>query len=101
MGLQSVQFPPGNWVTPAGSEVPAEPALVREAGVRGDLRQGEVVASPQELLRPPDAAREDVPVRGQTGSRLELPCEVVGAESGDRSLLLRLPRPARMVRPNA
>jgi hypothetical protein len=69
-------------------EVVGEPALVREAGARGDLRQGEVVASLQELLRPVDAAGDDVLVRRQPGGRLELPREVVGAEAGDRSDLL-------------
>jgi hypothetical protein len=39
-------------------EVMAELALVREAGVRGDLRQGEVAAPLQDLLRPFDAARD-------------------------------------------
>src|SRR5262249_24103312 len=47
-------------------EVMGELALVREAGPRGDLRQGEVVASLQELLRPVDAAREDELVRRQS-----------------------------------
>jgi len=37
-------------------EVMTEHALAREAGVRGDLRQGEVAAL-QKLLRPLDAAR--------------------------------------------
>ena len=36
-------------------EVMGELALVREAGVRGDLRQGEVAAGLQELLGPLDA----------------------------------------------
>ena len=34
-----------------------ELALVREAGARGDLRQGEVAACLQELLGPLDAAQ--------------------------------------------
>jgi hypothetical protein len=39
-------------------ELLGKPALVREAGACGDLRQGEVAAL-QELLRPFDAARDD------------------------------------------
>jgi len=46
-------------------EVVGELALVREAGVRGDLRQGEVVASLQELLGSFDAAGDHVLVRRQ------------------------------------
>jgi hypothetical protein len=38
----------------------AELALVREAGARGDFRQGEVAAPLQELLGPLDAAGDDV-----------------------------------------
>jgi hypothetical protein len=53
-----------------------ELALVREAGVRGDLRQGEVAAALQELLRPFDAAHDEVLVRRQPGGRLELPGEM-------------------------
>src|SRR5262249_48143840 len=45
-------------------EVTGELVLVPEAGARGDLRQGEVVASLPELLRPFDAAGDDVLVRG-------------------------------------
>src|SRR5262245_45108472 len=44
-------------------EVMGELALVREAGVRGDLRQGEVASGLQELLGPLDAAGDDVLVR--------------------------------------
>src|SRR3979490_3198225 len=65
-------------------EVLAEHALVREAGARGDLRQGQVRSCLQELLRPLDAAHDDVLVRRQPGGRLELPGEVVGTEAGDR-----------------
>src|SRR5262249_26430809 len=68
-------------------EVTGELVLVPEAGARGDLRQGEVVASLPELLRPFDAAGHDVLVRGKPGGRLELPGEVVGAEAGDRGQL--------------
>src|SRR5215468_2036464 len=59
-----------------------ELALVREAGVRGNLRQGEVASGLQELLGPLDAARNDVLVRRQPGGRLEPPREVAGAEMG-------------------
>src|SRR6516225_5552161 len=59
-----------------------ELALVREAGVCGDLRQGEV-ASLQKELGPLDAAQDDVLVRWEPGGHLELPCEVVDAEVGD------------------
>jgi hypothetical protein len=58
--------------------VAGELALVPEAGVRGDLRQGEVASGLQELPGPLDAAGEDVLVRRQPGGRLELPGEVVG-----------------------
>src|SRR5262249_34802366 len=64
-------------------EVMGELALVREAGVRGDLRQGEAASGLQELLGPLDAAGDDVLVRRQSGGPLELPGEVVGTEAGD------------------
>ena len=51
-------------------EVMGELALVREASVRGDLRQGEVASGLQELLGPLDAAGDDVLVRRQPGARL-------------------------------
>src|SRR6516165_1062065 len=70
-------------------EVMRELALVREAGVRGDLCQGEVASGLQELLGPLDAARDDVLVRRQHGGPLELPGEVVGAETSDRGQLLQ------------
>jgi hypothetical protein len=60
-----------------------EPALIREAGARRDLRAGEVAASSRELLGPLDAADDDVLVRRQSGGLLELPGEVVGVEVGD------------------
>ena len=69
-------------------EVMRELALVTEAGVRGDLRQGEVASGLQELPGPLDAAGEDVLVRRQSGGPLELRDEVVGAEAGDRGQLL-------------
>src|SRR5262245_39476903 len=47
-------------------EVMGELALVREAGVRGDLRQGEVASGLQQLLGPLDAAGDDVLVRRQS-----------------------------------
>src|SRR6516162_6634191 len=59
-------------------EVLTEHALAREAGVRGDLRQGEVAAL-QKLLRPLDATQDHVLVRRQPGGPLELPREVVDA----------------------
>src|SRR5215475_764445 len=70
-------------------EVMRELALVREAGVRGHLRQGEVASGLQELLGPLDAARDDVLVRRQPGGPLELRDEVVGAEAGDGGQLLQ------------
>ena len=56
----------------------AELALVREAGVQGDLRQGQVRPCLQELLGPLDAAGDDILVRRQPGGPLELLREVVG-----------------------
>src|SRR6516164_1380966 len=70
-------------------EVMRELALVREAGVRGNLRQGEVASGLQELPGPLDAAGEDVLVRRQPGGPLELPGEVVGTEAGDSGQLLQ------------
>src|SRR5262245_29617213 len=69
-------------------EVMGKLALVREAGTGGDFRQGEV-AFAQELLRPLDAAGDDVLVRRQPGGPLELPGEVVGTEAGDGGQLLQ------------
>src|SRR5262245_28560195 len=68
-------------------EVMGELALVREAGVRVELRQGGVASGLQELLGPLDAAGDDVLVRRQPGGRLELPREVVGAEVRGRGQL--------------
>ena len=65
-------------------EVIAELTLVRKAGAGGDFRQG-VVALSQELLRPFNAAGDDVLVRWQPGGRLELPREVVDAKMGRRT----------------
>src|SRR6516225_4964771 len=62
-------------------EVVGELALVREAGARGDLRQGQVAASLQELLSPLDAAGDDELVRRQPGGPLELAGEVVRTEA--------------------
>src|SRR5262249_52011253 len=70
-------------------EVTRELALIREPGVRGDLRQREIAIGLQELLGPLGAAGDDVLVRRQSGGPLELPDEVVGAEAGDRSHLLQ------------
>src|SRR5262245_3940177 len=44
-------------------EVAGELALVREAGVHGDLRQGEIRSCMQELPGPLDAAQDHVLVR--------------------------------------
>src|SRR6516165_81348 len=68
-------------------EVPGELTLVREADVRGDLRQAEVGPPLQELPGPLDAARDDELVRRQPGGPLELPREVVGAATDDRGQL--------------
>src|SRR5262249_21604496 len=65
-------------------EVMGELTLIREPGVRGDLRQGQFGSGLEELPGPLDAARDDVLVRRQPGGGLELPREVVGAEAGDR-----------------
>src|SRR5260370_30091004 len=70
-------------------EVTGELALVREAGVRGNLRQGEVAAALQKLPGSFDATGDDVLVRRQPGGRLELSGEVVGTKVGDRSHLLQ------------
>src|SRR5690348_11712294 len=61
-----------------------EVALVREAGARRDLCQGEVAILLEELLRTLDATGDDVLVRRLSRRDLELPCEVVGAEMCDR-----------------
>src|SRR6516225_2900334 len=53
-------------------EVMAELALVREAGVRGHLRQGQVGSRLQVLPGPLDATGDDVLVRRQPGGGLEL-----------------------------
>src|SRR5262249_13371045 len=70
-------------------EVMGELALVREAGVLGDLRQGEIAVSLQELLGPLDTAGDDVLVRRPCGGPLEMPGEVVGTEAGDIGHLLQ------------
>src|SRR5262245_30132034 len=57
-----------------------EMALVREAGARRDLGQGEVTILSKELLRTLDATGDDVLVRRLSCRDLELPREVVGAE---------------------
>src|SRR5262245_49661935 len=66
-----------------------ELALIREPGVRGDLRQGQFWSGLQELPGLLDAAQDDVLVRGQPGGPLELPGEVVRAEAGDGGHLLQ------------
>src|SRR5499433_518408 len=70
-------------------EVMGELALIREPGVRGDLRQGPFGSGLEELPGPLDAAQDDVLVRRQPGGPLQLPDEVVGAEAGDRGQLLQ------------
>src|SRR5262249_21672372 len=70
-------------------EVMRELALVREAGVRGDLRQGGVAPGLQELLCPLEAARDDVLGRWHAGGPLERPGEVVGSKPSDRGQLLQ------------
>src|SRR5215472_11165212 len=70
-------------------EVMTELALIREAGVRGHLRQGEVASGLQELLGPLDAAGDDVLVRRQSSGPLELPDKVVGTDVGDSGHLLQ------------
>src|SRR5215470_1623406 len=70
-------------------EVMGELALIRELGVRGDLRQGQFGPGLQELPGPLDAAQDDVLVRRQPGGPLELRDEVVGTEAGDRGQLLQ------------
>ena len=62
-------------------EVVGELALVREAGVQGDLRQGKGRPSLQELPGPLDAAGDDVLVRRQPGGPPELPGDVMGART--------------------
>jgi hypothetical protein len=69
--------------------VTGELALVREAGLRGDLRQGEIAAGLQKLLGSFDATADYVFVRRQSGRRLELPREMVRAETGDSSHLFQ------------
>ncbi len=64
-----------------------ELALVTEAGVQGDLRQGQVRPCLQELLGPLDATQDHVLVRRQPGGGLELPREVVGVEADNLSQL--------------
>src|SRR5262245_54452135 len=61
-----------------------EVALVREAGGRRNLCQGEVGILLQEWLRTLDTTGDDVLVRRLSCRDLELPREVVGAEVGDR-----------------
>src|SRR5262247_2392395 len=64
-------------------EVMREVALVREAGARRNLCQGEVAILSKKLLRTLDATGDDVLVRRLSRRDLELPREVVGTEVGD------------------
>ena len=57
-----------------------ELSLVRKAGVRGDLRQGELAAFLQKLLHPLDADRDYILVRRRPAGLPELPVDVVGAD---------------------
>src|SRR5262249_6196548 len=68
-------------------EVLGEVALICETDTRRDLGQGKVLVGVQELLRPRDAARDDILVRRHPGGRFELAREVVGAAVGGRSQL--------------
>src|SRR5262249_12973727 len=70
-------------------EVMGELALIREPGVRGDLRQGQFGSGLEELPGPLDAAQDDVLVRRQPRGPLELRDEVVGAEADDRGQRLQ------------
>src|SRR5215831_7763277 len=70
-------------------EVMREVALVREAGARGNLGQGEVVILSKELLRTLDATGDDVLVRRLSRRDAELPREVVGAQVGDGRQVLQ------------
>src|SRR5262249_9989362 len=73
-------------------EMAGELALVREAGLRGDVRQGQAAVSEQ-FLGSLDSAGDDVLVRRQPRGRLELPREVVRAEAGDSGQLLQARAP--------
>src|SRR5262249_8306472 len=70
-------------------EVVGELALVREAGLPRELRQGQVGPRWQELPGALDAAGDDVLVRRQPGGRPELTGEVVRAEVGRGRHLLQ------------
>src|SRR5262249_34467878 len=70
-------------------EVMREVALVREAGARRNLCQGEVGILLKELLRTLDATGDDVLVRRLSRRGLELPREMVGAEVGARRHVLQ------------
>jgi hypothetical protein len=70
-------------------KVTGELALVREAGVRGDLRRGQAGPCLEELLGPFDAVQDHVLVRRQPGGRLTLSGDVVVAEAGGRGQPLR------------
>src|SRR5262245_2682814 len=69
-------------------EVMRELALVREAGVRGDLRQGEVASGLRELPGPLDAARDDVLMRRQrAASRPTHPSRSLAAAASNGRIL--------------
>src|SRR5262249_40692388 len=66
-----------------------EVALVREAGARRNLCQGEVAILLKELLRTLDATGDDVLVLRLSRRDLDLPRGVVGAEVGHRRHVLQ------------
>ena len=66
-----------------------EVALIREAGGRRNLCQGEVVILLKELLRTLDTTGNDILVRRLTRRELELTREVVGAEVHNRRHVLQ------------
>ena len=98
-GVKRSVPPPAGSISlmPAGS-----PAQVRSSGCKDELHiflepglVARVAAEAFELdparlaVRPLDAALDEVLVWGQPGGHLELPCEMVGAEVGDRRHLLQ------------
>jgi hypothetical protein len=61
-------------------------ALIRETRAERHLGQAELAPCPQEVLRSFNAARYHILVRRQSGSCLELPREMKGAEMDDGRL---------------
>src|SRR5262249_57567784 len=62
-------------------EVMGELALVREAGVRGDLRQGQLGSGLEELPGPLDFGQDDVLVRRHAPRPLSLPDQLIPPQS--------------------